>query len=211
MTRSGEESVRPATWLLFDFGNVLSTFTYEPFLEFLAAHSARDEAEVRRLFRDEGGLLDLYETGRIGTRKFLAGIRREISPGASVAEIRSRFCGIFVNDADAIAAVRAAGSRFRIAVVSNTNPLHYRHTMRPLLSGLVDLYILSHRIGIKKPERGVFDRFLSTARTIPELCWFFDDMEENVRAARSAGIDAHLVTGSRRLPQLLRDLELLPG
>jgi HAD superfamily hydrolase (TIGR01509 family) len=201
---------RPSRWLLIDFGNVLSVFSYEPFIGYLSASGDKSRLVARELFLGETGLLDAYETGQIGTGRFLRRLRREIAPQANVSEIRKQFCGIFTHDVDALDAVRTAKPKFRIAVVSNTNPLHYRRTVKPLLSDLADLFIASHRISLRKPDPGFFGEVLRRARTSPEQCIFFDDLEPNVEAARIAGIEAHLVTRAHPLAETMRSLGLIP-
>jgi len=202
---------RPSQWLLFDFGNVVSAFSYEPFIDFLAASGGAAKLVVRKSFLGEDGLLNAYETGRIGTGRFLRRLRREIAPGAKLPEMRTRFCGIFEHDYSALEAIRAVKPKFRIAVLSNTNPLHYRRTMRPLLSDLADLFVASHRIGYRKPDPRFFAYFLGQAGATPERCTFFDDLVPNVEAARAVGMEAHLVTATCPLAELMRSLDLIPS
>ena len=58
-----------------------------------------------------------------------------------------------------------------------------------------------------KPEPEIYRRFLYVYRLSPKECIFFDDMNENVEAARSEGINSVLFTGVECIkPFLLGDL-----
>jgi putative hydrolase of the HAD superfamily len=59
----------------------------------------------------------------------------------------------------------------------------------------------SCRIGHVKPEPAAFDWCIRTLGVEPARILFVDDREENVRAARARGMQAHLFTGAATLAQ----------
>jgi 2-haloacid dehalogenase len=64
---------------------------------------------------------------------------------------------------------------------------------------LFDGIVVSGRVHMVKPNRDIFDYLLETyCRSAPDV-FFIDDLEANVVAARSYGIDTHLFTGAPAL------------
>ena len=50
--------------------------------------------------------------------------------------------------------------------------------------------IISGDIGIRKPDRGIYERLLQKSHSNPDQLVFFDDREKNVQAANALGIKA---------------------
>jgi putative hydrolase of the HAD superfamily len=70
--------------------------------------------------------------------------------------------------------------------------------------------VLSHEVGMRKPEPRIYAAALKLARVAkPEQALFIDDLKPNVAAARRAGLQAILYRGSRDLRRRLRALGVL--
>lgn len=82
---------------------------------------------------------------------------------------------------------RKLRKKFKVGVLTNV----YDHTAT--LNKKAGLYkgfdpvIISCDIGMKKPDKEIFDFAVKKAKCKPEECILIDDMEENVRAAQSFG------------------------
>lgn len=72
------------------------------------------------------------------------------------------------------------------------------------LRGKFDYFINSYNIGIKKPERGIFDEAIARTGSKYEECLFIDDSLKNINAARSLGI--HTVQ-FEKYNQVLKELK----
>jgi putative hydrolase of the HAD superfamily len=59
---------------------------------------------------------------------------------------------------------------------------------------LLEVVVTSGEIGLAKPDPGAFYRFCQLSSVSPEDCVFVDDRIENVRAARTVGMKAHVFT-----------------
>jgi putative hydrolase of the HAD superfamily len=102
--------------------------------------------------------------------------------------------------------VRAAVQRYRVALLSNTNEVHWQQVTSA--SGVFDLFehvFLSFETGHYKPEPAAFQNVMGFFNCAPAEIVFLDDSEPNVMAARELGIDAHKVTGAIELEALLRE------
>ncbi len=63
---------------------------------------------------------------------------------------------------------------------------------------LFEHVIISGRLGIAKPEPGIYAHLLDTIERPASRCLFIDDREDNIAAARAAGLDAvHFTAGAQ--------------
>lgn len=89
----------------------------------------------------------------------------------------------------------AAVQQVRLGVISNTNEPHYQHVRS--MTDVFDLFhhqALSHRVGAMKPDPAIYREALHGIGYPADFCLFFDDREENVRAAIKLGMHAVQVT-----------------
>lgn len=70
-----------------------------------------------------------------------------------------------------------------------------------------DVLGFSCRIGLVKPEPAAFEWCIKALGVEPAEILFVDDREENVRAARACGMQAHLFTDPATLARLVRGPE----
>jgi putative hydrolase of the HAD superfamily len=88
-------------------------------------------------------------------------------------------------------------------VFSNTNASH-KETWTHLYPEVVhafDSIFASHELGLRKPEPQAFARIAALIGTRPADILFFDDLPENVEAAKDCGFQAVLA----RSPSDVRD------
>ena len=83
--------------------------------------------------------------------------------------------------------------KYRTFILSNTNIIHYRFYTALLkrtrgvdgLESLVEHAYFSHEIGLKKPNRDIFDYVVEHSHIKPEESIFIDDNEANIKAAHA--------------------------
>jgi putative hydrolase of the HAD superfamily len=188
-------SMNKVEWVLLDFGNVICGYDFEPYIRFLVETGMCSQQEVTEKVLGVNGLLDSYETGAIDTNEFIGLTQKTLAPKAGLEQVETEFLQIFEEWPSAIAVLPLLASRFRLALISDTNELHFDKMIAPIVTPHVETVVLSYRIGRKKPDTEVFHAFLNRTRARPESCLFFDDFELNVDAARRIGITAYAVSG----------------
>jgi putative hydrolase of the HAD superfamily len=74
-------------------------------------------------------------------------------------------------------------------LLSNTTELHSRWFRREYATVLdhFDGIVLSHRVGVRKPDRRVYEHCRALAGCAASECLFVDDLPANVEAARGCG------------------------
>ncbi|GAA0545268.1 HAD family phosphatase [Streptomyces mordarskii] len=92
--------------------------------------------------------------------------------------------------------VRTLRGRARVALLSNIPADHADAFLaaQPWLHDL-DHMAFSGKIGAAKPDPAAFQHSVVALRAVPADFLFVDDREENVRAARTVGMNGHIFDG----------------
>lgn len=197
--------------LLFDMGNVLIPFDINRGYRALSHHSGLPETEVATRIRDSG-LYNAYESGQIDTEQFLDRFSSLLSLTLSLAEFNEVWNSIFLPEtATSEELILTLKQNHRLVLLSNTNELHY-HWIRdryPILQHF-DAYTLSYAEKAMKPDERIFAAAVSYAQCAPHECFFTDDIDRYVEAARNYGIDAEIFTTESNLRHHLASRGLIP-
>jgi len=137
-------------------------------------------------------LVHRFETGLVEPPDFVAQLSRILDLRVSYDQFCEIWSSIFLPDALVPETMLAGlGERYRMLVLSNTNPLHFAMVRRnyPLLRHFDDL-ILSYEVKAMKPSPEIYRAAIARAGCRPEECFFTDDIPAYVEAARREGMDA---------------------
>ncbi len=194
--------------LVFDLGNVLVRLA-------TGFADACVRAGVQPMRGDAAAhhpLMCAFETGELSEDDYFA---RAIGcfEGMTVPQLRAIFdawlLGPFPGTEDLLRQLKAKG--IRTACLSNTNPPHWRTLRGDNLyesMALLDHHFASCDIGASKPALEAYRHVERRTGVDPASIIFFDDREENVTAAVSAGWTAHLIDPARDgVPQVVEVLK----
>jgi FMN hydrolase / 5-amino-6-(5-phospho-D-ribitylamino)uracil phosphatase len=78
-----------------------------------------------------------------------------------------------------------------VRVTASNYPVWVEELARDHLGGRFERIIASCHLGVRKPERGFFDRLVTALDVDADDVCFVDDRPDNVEAARQAGLLAH--------------------
>ena len=87
----------------------------------------------------------------------------------------------------------------KIAVLSNSIKPHYEVNKRVGLYDHFPVQIFSYQVGLRKPDRRIYELALNSLQTFASSCLFIDDREQNVEAAKNLGIHGHLFVNTELL------------
>ncbi len=148
-----------------------------------------------------------FETGKIGADQFVARLIEEMALDEEPEELYREFASWPRKlHPEAIALIQVLRSNgYRVATLSNTNPVHWPLVLEMGLGQHVRDHFPSHQTGQLKPDLPAFRAVLVNYKCKPKEVLFFDDQEANVNAAKSLGIRAHTV---RTLEDVLRSLSI---
>ena len=198
--------MNPQRAVVFDLGKVLLDFDYSKVVHRLAEAGRGDAAEVRRALL-ESSLLHEYESGRIDSATFYRRLQSALDLTLDYPSFRAGFGDIFSPIAEMIAAQTALRARgIPTFILSNTNEIAISHIReRYPFFHQFDGYILSHEIGVMKPDAPVYQALESTANRTGADLFYLDDVNENVAAAAARGWQAVVHTSPQASLALLRD------
>jgi glucose-1-phosphatase len=105
--------------------------------------------------------------------------------------------------------VEALIGRVKLLLLSNTEAFHFEH-LRPRLPILSRFHslVVSHEIGLAKPDAAIFREALRRAGTRPEATAYFDDLPRYVEASRALGIEGRVFTDAAAFLSDLQELGL---
>jgi HAD superfamily hydrolase (TIGR01509 family) len=90
-------------------------------------------------------------------------------------------------------------------VTASNYPVWVEELAREHLGGRFERIIASYHLGIRKPDRGFFDRLVDELEVSADEVCFVDDRHDNVEAARQAGLRAQRFTDATALRGWLAD------
>ncbi|MGB7159124.1 MAG: HAD-IA family hydrolase [Tepidisphaeraceae bacterium] len=104
--------------------------------------------------------------------------------------------GPYPGAVELIDALNAHG--LQTACLSNTNENHWRIMNDPSHASFLPLDRLTHRfasqlLGLRKPDPRIYEHVERATRVEPNRIIFFDDLAENIAAARDRGWHAHQI------------------
>ena len=182
--------------LLFDLGGVLVEFTG---LRDLAAllPSQLSETEIAKRWAACPHSL-AFGTGALSADAFADAFVRDwqiaLEPEAFLDDYRFWSRGLLPGAADLLDTLRG---RYRLAALSNSNPVHWDRQTHDLgITALFDAAISSHQVGLRKPDPAIYIRALELLDVSADRVLFFDDAQGNVDSARSVGMHAARVDGA---------------
>lgn len=197
--------------IIFDFGNVLSSFDKGRTTRRLALYSPYPVEELHsRLF--DARCEDSYESGLISTDAFVQQLKETGRLSCDAPFIADAWGDIFTPNVETCRLTAKLAKRYRLLLGSNTNDLHARWFIpefKPVFASF-RACILSHEIGVRKPDRRFYDACLRRAECSAEECVFIDDIANNVAGAQAVGMHGITYHGYNNLLEELAHLTIRP-
>jgi glucose-1-phosphatase len=181
----------PYQSIIFDLGRVLVNFDFQRgyrALEGLCPHPA---AEIpTRIFPT--GLVRRFETGMIEPRDFYLEFSRLLDLTIDYSRFCEIWCSIFTELLLPESLLESLAARYRLVLLSNTNPIHFEQIRASFPQMLRHFHhlVLSYEVKALKPQPEIYRAAIAAAQCRPEECFFTDDILEYVDAAKALGIDA---------------------
>jgi len=188
---------------IFDMGNVIIDIDFKRVLGVWSNLSGTPLATLSERF-SMGQVFQKHERGEISDEEFAAELSHEMGIALSFEQFslgwQAVFVGLRTEVIDIFKRLREQGHR--VVVLSNTNRLHlnYWPAHYPEIAANTDALYLSQDLGMRKPEPRIFEYVLGQEGVTASQAVFFDDVIENVEAARLMGIEAVLVEDKTTVP-----------
>ncbi|HWT93470.1 MAG TPA: HAD family phosphatase [Solirubrobacteraceae bacterium] len=194
------------TGLLVDFGGVLTTNVFASFAAFCRDEGLPEDL-IAQAFRSSPVPRDLLfrlELGQLSAADFEREFARAIGlPDDRAEGLAGRlFANAGPDDAmlSAVAAAKRAGVRTGLISNSWGEALVYDRERFP---ELFDGVVISHEVGMRKPDPAIYTLGAERIGLPPEACVFVDDLGGNLKPALALGMaTVKHVSADETIPQL---------
>jgi len=185
--------------IIFDLGGVLLDIDTGRTNEAFAKLGVTDFKSNYSLQKADT-LFDDLEKGKISEPEFYEGIRRISGLPLSDNDIRDAWNALILNfREESLQYLEQLKDRYSLYLLSNTNSIHYSafqqsfkvQTGRPYFNDHFTKAWYSHLVGLRKPEKEIYNLALLDAGIIAEETLFIDDLLKNIEAAAALRINTH--------------------
>lgn len=182
--------------IIFDLGNVILSIDTKLSEKEFARFGLTDFKKLYTL-ASQAEIFDRLEIGKISSTEFYNEFRRITGSDLSDKIIKDCWNALILDyRPEVIQLLKKLKSKYRTFLLSNTNKIHYDYYTDSLiqnfdvngLESLMEKTYFSHEIGMKKPNKEVFEFVLSDAGILAEQTLFIDDNQDNIIAAQKVGI-----------------------
>ncbi len=181
--------------IIFDLGGVL--LNINPLLslnEFEKISGIAKEELKNRLANEH--LFEKFDTGSISPAQFRSELCRIMDINAPDSVVDDAWNMLLLDfPLSRVQLLQQLRNNYRIFLLSNTNIIHFESYTRTFyekynfkMTDLFDEIFLSYKIGVHKPDAGIYSYMLEHANLKPSECLFADDLLPNIEAAELQGI-----------------------
>lgn len=201
----------PVTTLIFDYGGVIVNLDLPSCIQNLKNLGFANVEQYLSNFGQKDFFLQ-FENGQIDTIGFRENIRKNVSQSISDAQIDQAWCSFLCDiPPHRIALLRKLRQKYRLLLLSNTNPLHINESTQKALepyntalNELFDTCYLSYEMGVTKPSEAIFNALLENENLQAQECLFLDDGLKNIETAQRLGFQTFYVQQGDNLEFLLQ-------
>ena len=183
--------------IIFDLGGVILNVDYtktaQAFIE-LGCQNFNDIYSQQK----QSGLFDLLETGKISPQAFINELLRLLPSGIKPKQVIDAWNAMLLDLPDVrIRRLKEHKNNYRTFLLSNTNAIHEEAFTKIIqkenhlksLDELFERVYFSHQIGLRKPNKDVFEFVLNQNKLNPEKTLFIDDSPQHLEGAKACGIN----------------------
>lgn len=203
----------PIKVILFDLGNVILPFNNYQIAEKLSQFSQKREFHdpekiFSYLFDLQEGVINPFDMGKMSPQEFFQSVKNHLGLSIVFEQFIPIWTNIFTEDLEVSEIIRSLKGKWRLGLLSNTDPLHFNYVVStfPIIS-VLEKWILSCEVGIKKPDVPIFQKAIEWASVEPKKILFIDDTKGHVEAAASLGMQGiHFVSADQLRKELYAEL-----
>lgn len=193
--------------LIFDMGNVIIDIDISLTLKALKNGLSENEFLLADEFM-RSDLHEAFESGNINEKEFRNGIRMAFDKDWEDEWIDRVWNTLLLTiPKERINLLKVLRKDYNLYLLSNTNSIHFKvveemfekdHPEDTFL-GLFDRVFLSHEMGLRKPDSKIYEKVVEEIGAQPQTCIFFDDLQENLNAAKEVGLQTYLIDHPKAL------------
>ena len=199
--------------IIFDLGGVIVNLNTQSTLDAFAQLSGLNASEVLSRFMNEPDF-SRYDKGLISEDEFRVVVKRTMGISSTDSEIDQAWNAMIYDiPPHRLDWLKGLNDKFQVYILSNTNTIHINYVHDELFkehglynfSSLVREVYYSHEIGMRKPDKEIYEWVIDKNKLQIGNTIFLDDNEDNINGANEVGINALKVNSPEEVPELLRN------
>jgi FMN phosphatase YigB (HAD superfamily) len=199
----------PVEVILFDLGNVILPFNHYQIAERLSLVAQKKEfRDPQRIFSYlfdlQKGKINDFDIGKVSPPEFFQSLKKHLDLSISFEKFIPVWNDIFVEDQEVSRIILSLKGRWRLGLLSNTDPLHFGYILTKFsIMMAFDKWILSYEVGFQKPAIEIFHKAIEWASVEPQRILFIDDVKKHVEVAVSLGMQCIHFLSAQQLKEEL--------
>jgi glucose-1-phosphatase len=193
--------------IIFDIGRVLIRVNVSRAMDGLASGVSLTPQEVWSAIENDPHWMD-WQEGRISPRDWHLNLNKRLGSSLTFeqfVEIWNR--ALDPNPIHADSFLESLSKNYRMALLSNTDPLHMAHAEECFtFFRLFPNRIYSYRVGASKPDSLIYREALKACRVRAEEAIYIDDVPAYAEAANRLGMTGVVFQSPEQLQSDLRNL-----
>ena len=198
------------TTVIFDLGGVLFDIDYSYTQQ--AFQQLGSNADFREVYsqQKQAGIFDEFEKGNMSPAQFREGLRKWLPSTVTDKQIDEAWNALLIGfPLDKVVLLNELKKKYNLFLLSNTNEIHL-----PVVLNMIDTAhapgqlgklsikeYYSCRMGLRKPEKVIYERVVSENKLDPSTTLFVDDLLHNLEGAQSAGLQTLHCTAELNLKE----------
>lgn len=203
--------------IVFDFGGVIIDLDIN---RTISAFNKISQIPFEQIYTQakQESIFDLFDKGKISDYEFFTELRKLIRYEGDDEDLLSAWNAMLLDVPEhRLDLLVDLKTQYRTFLLSNTCETHisvfernlYLHNGVKNFADYFDRLYYSCRVGMRKPEKEIFEMLLNQNKLKPEETVFIDDSEQHVKAAGECGINAYLLPKNMEVGDLLKALNLI--
>lgn len=196
--------------IIFDLGGVILNIDYALSKQAFEKFGVR---EFDKLYSQavQNHLFDDLETGKITPGAFRDEIKKITPHKISDNDIDTAWNAMLLDlPVERIRVLEKLKFKYRLFLLSNTNEIHIHRFSEYLqmnfgfknMSHIFEREYLSYKVGLRKPDKKIFELVLKENTLIKSETFFIDDSIQHIEGARSVGINSILLEKGKTILDL---------
>jgi putative hydrolase of the HAD superfamily len=163
-------------------------------------------------------IFDLFDKGQINETDFFIELNKSLDNPLTDKQLLNAWNAMLLDfPIHRLELLNQLKHRYRIFLLSNTNETHITRFEKDLyqqhgfknLEPFFEKVYYSCRIGMRKPDREIFDFVLNENTLNASETIFIDDSPQHIDGALKTGITAHLLSKEKDVKSLIEELNLI--
>lgn len=201
--------------IILDYGNVVFMIDFARVREAFISLGIKN---VDDFFghQAQDSLFDAFDRGEITATEFRTAIRERTNrPDLTDQQIDEAWNALLVGVPEGKHKVlEQLKTKYRTFLLSNNNEIHYAYCMRHIQEkhGVPDNSVFfekayySHLMGLRKPDKEIFEQVVAETGIVPTETLFIDDSPQHLETARKLGFHTALCTAEHPLETIVEGL-----